>query len=158
MGIAVTLGVALSSAASLLETLFDFFEFDLCQCRTGKSGLQFLDLGSTAHTDQNRGLKVEPAPLPSRDSLSHRQSTQADCLLWLGTPVVANRFSQEKDGKYPKALQQSNVPVFCDIVPNTITAAPDAVLLVATNHFDVMTELSRRLAAGKAVLGNGHLS
>jgi L-lactate dehydrogenase len=52
-------------------------------------------------------------------------------------------------------LLESNVPIFCEVVPKTIAAAPDATLLVASNPLDVMTELTRRLARGKAVFGTG---
>jgi L-lactate dehydrogenase len=59
----------------------------------------------------------------------------------------------DKEGRL--RLLDANVPIFCDIVPKTIAAAPGAALLVATNPLDVMTELTRRLASGKAVLGTG---
>jgi L-lactate dehydrogenase len=59
----------------------------------------------------------------------------------------------DKEGRL--RLLDANVPIFCDIVPKTIAAAPGAVLLVATNPLDVMTELTRRLAGGRAVLGTG---
>jgi L-lactate dehydrogenase len=52
-------------------------------------------------------------------------------------------------------LLDANEPIFIDVVPKTIAAAPDATLLVATNPLDLMTELTRRLARGKSVLGTG---
>jgi len=52
-------------------------------------------------------------------------------------------------------LLDTNDPIFRDVVPKVIVAAPDAVLLVATNPLDPMTELTQRLAIGKAVLGTG---
>jgi L-lactate dehydrogenase len=52
-------------------------------------------------------------------------------------------------------LLDINDPIFRDVVPKVIVAAPDAVLLVATNPLDPMTELTQRLAIGKAVLGTG---
>ena len=61
----------------------------------------------------------------------------------------------DKEGRL--RLLDTNAPIFCDIVPETIAAAPDATLLVATNPLDVMTELTRRLAGGMAVLGTGTL-
>ena len=51
----------------------------------------------------------------------------------------------DKEGRL--RLLDANVPRFCDVVPKTIAAAPGAVLLVTTNPLDVMTELTRRLAA-----------
>ncbi len=52
-------------------------------------------------------------------------------------------------------LLDTNDPIFRDVVPKVIVAAPDAVLLVATNPLDPITELTQRLAIGKAVLGTG---
>ena len=59
----------------------------------------------------------------------------------------------DKEGRL--RLLETNVPIFREVVPKTIAAAPDATLLVASNPLDVMTELTRRLAGGKAVLGTG---
>lgn len=59
------------------------------------------------------------------------------------------------DKKGRLRLLDTNAPIFCDVVPKTIAAAPDATLVVATNPLDVMTELTRRLAGGHAVLGTG---
>jgi L-lactate dehydrogenase len=59
----------------------------------------------------------------------------------------------DKEGRL--RLLDANVPVFRDIVPKALAAAPGAVLLVATNPLDVMTELTRRLAGGRAVFGTG---
>src|SRR5260370_8453119 len=59
----------------------------------------------------------------------------------------------DKEGRL--RLLDTNVPIICEVVPKTIAAAPHAILLVASNPLDVMTELTRRLAGGKAVLGTG---
>jgi hypothetical protein len=48
----------------------------------------------------------------------------------------------DKEGRL--RLLDTNAPIFCDVVPKTIAAAPDATLVVATNPLDVMTELTRR--------------
>ncbi|HET9375792.1 MAG TPA: hypothetical protein VFO40_12530 [Chthoniobacterales bacterium] len=59
----------------------------------------------------------------------------------------------DKEGRL--RLLDTNDPIFREVVPKAIAAAPDAVLLVATNPLDPMVELTRRLAPGKAVLGTG---
>ena len=53
----------------------------------------------------------------------------------------------DKEGRL--RLLDANVPLFRDTVPKAIAAAPGAVLLVATNPLDAMTELTRRLAGGR---------
>lgn len=60
-------------------------------------------------------------------------------------------------GETRMALLQRNASVFSDIVPGVVRHAPDAVLLVATNPLDVMTQITTSLAglpAGR-VLGTG---
>ena len=59
----------------------------------------------------------------------------------------------DKEGRL--RLLNTNDPIFVDVVPKTIAAAPNAILLVATNPLDPMVELTRRLANGNAVLGTG---
>jgi L-lactate dehydrogenase len=57
-------------------------------------------------------------------------------------------------------LLASNAAVFREIVPEVLTYAPDAILVVATNPVDVMTHLAARCAAergvpSRRVLGSG---
>jgi L-lactate dehydrogenase len=59
----------------------------------------------------------------------------------------------DKEGRL--RLLDTNDPIFRDVVPKIIAAAPNAILLIATNPLDPMVELTRRLAPGKAVLGTG---
>src|SRR3981081_251309 len=59
----------------------------------------------------------------------------------------------DKEGRL--RLLNTNDPIFVDIVPKTIAAAPNAILLFATNPLEPMVELTRRLANGNAVLGTG---
>jgi L-lactate dehydrogenase len=59
----------------------------------------------------------------------------------------------DKEGRL--RLLERNDPIFRDVVPKVIGAAPDALLLVVTNPLDPMVELTRRLASGKVVLGTG---
>ena len=57
----------------------------------------------------------------------------------------------DKEGRL--RLLDTNDPIFRDVVPKVIAAAPDAILLVATNPLDPMVELTRRLASVKLSWG-----
>ncbi|HTH16722.1 MAG TPA: L-lactate dehydrogenase [Magnetospirillum sp.] len=73
-----------------------------------------------------------------------------------GVVVLAAGVSQ-KPGETRLELLERNQAVFSDIVPRVLSAAPDAVLLVATNPVDVMTSITTRisgLAPGR-VIGSG---
>lgn len=66
----------------------------------------------------------------------------------------------QKPGETRLHLLQRNAHVFAEIVPEIVKYAPDAVLVVATNPVDVMTQVASRLTAalGMApgrVLGSG---
>jgi L-lactate dehydrogenase len=49
-------------------------------------------------------------------------------------------------GETRMALLQRNAAIFADIVPKIVRHAPDAVLLVATNPLDVMTQVAATLS------------
>lgn len=58
------------------------------------------------------------------------------------------------------ALLERNAAVFRQIVPNVLTYAPDAILVVATNPVDIMTHLTAQIATEQGhessrVLGSG---
>jgi L-lactate dehydrogenase len=66
----------------------------------------------------------------------------------------------QKPGETRLHLLQRNAAVFADVVPRVLAAAPEAVLVVATNPVDVMTHLAARYAASSGapagrVLGSG---
>ncbi|QDU21997.1 L-lactate dehydrogenase [Urbifossiella limnaea] len=66
----------------------------------------------------------------------------------------------QKPGETRLSLLQRNAAVFAEVVPAVLAAAPDAVLVVATNPVDVMTHLAARAAAAAGVpagrvLGSG---
>lgn len=66
----------------------------------------------------------------------------------------------QKPGETRLQLLQRNAEVFSEVVPQVLQAAPEAVLVVATNPVDIMTHLAARYAAqcGIAttrVLGSG---
>jgi L-lactate dehydrogenase len=52
----------------------------------------------------------------------------------------------QKPGETRLQLLQRNATVFADVVPQILTHAPDAVLIVASNPVDVMTHLAARYA------------
>jgi L-lactate dehydrogenase len=66
----------------------------------------------------------------------------------------------QRPGETRLELLARNAAVFHEVVPAVLDHAPDAVLVVATNPVDVMTELAARFAAGRGVpwgrvLGSG---
>ncbi|MEC4721729.1 L-lactate dehydrogenase [Noviherbaspirillum sp. CPCC 100848] len=63
----------------------------------------------------------------------------------------------QKPGESRMQLLARNVAVFADIVPQVMRHAADAVLLVATNPLDVMTQVATRLSGlpSSRVLGSG---
>ncbi len=74
--------------------------------------------------------------------------------------VVITAGVNQKPGETRLQLLERNAAIFRDIIPKICAAAPDAILLVATNPVDVMTHLTARLAdqsGSKAshVLGSG---
>ncbi len=73
-----------------------------------------------------------------------------------GVVVLAAGVSQ-KPGETRLELLARNEAVFADIVPRVLAAAPDAVLLVATNPVDIMTAITTRLSGlpPSRVIGSG---
>ena len=66
----------------------------------------------------------------------------------------------QKPGETRLQLLERNAAVFREVIPEIITQAPDAILVVATNPVDVMTHLSAHIAsehgiAPGRVLGSG---
>jgi L-lactate dehydrogenase len=73
--------------------------------------------------------------------------------------VVAAGVGQ-KPGETRMQLLRRNAEVFANVIPEIVRAAPDAVLLIATNPVDVMThvathEAERAGGSAKRVLGSG---
>src|SRR3954462_830876 len=57
----------------------------------------------------------------------------------------------QKPGETRLQLLQRNAAVFREVVPAVLKAAPEAVVIVATNPVDVMTHLAARFAAEAGV-------
>jgi L-lactate dehydrogenase len=73
--------------------------------------------------------------------------------------VIAAGVAQ-KPGETRLELLGRNAAIFAEVVPSIVRAAPDAVLLVASNPVDIMTHLAARYAAplgvpAGRVLGSG---
>lgn len=73
-----------------------------------------------------------------------------------GVVVLAAGVGQ-KPGETRLQLLERNARVFADIIPKALAAAPDAILLVATNPVDVMTQVATRISglARERVIGSG---
>ncbi len=74
--------------------------------------------------------------------------------------VIITAGVNQKPGETRLQLLGRNAAVFRDVVPQVLTHAPDAVLVVATNPVDVMTHLTARYAAdfgvpSQRVIGSG---
>ncbi|HYG90791.1 MAG TPA: L-lactate dehydrogenase [Azospirillum sp.] len=73
-----------------------------------------------------------------------------------GVVVLAAGVNQ-KPGETRLQLLERNARIFAEIIPKTLTATPDAVLLVATNPVDVMTQIATRISGlpSSRVVGSG---
>jgi L-lactate dehydrogenase len=60
--------------------------------------------------------------------------------------VVLSAGANQKPGETRLELLERNAAVFGDIIPRVLEAAPRAILLVATNPVDVMTQVSLEIA------------
>lgn len=73
--------------------------------------------------------------------------------------IIAAGVSQ-KPGETRLGLLERNAAVFRDVIPQVLKAAPEAVLVIATNPVDIMTHLAAHFAAehgvaSSRVLGSG---
>jgi L-lactate dehydrogenase len=71
--------------------------------------------------------------------------------------VVIGAGVAQKPGETRLQLLERNAAVFSEIIPQVLRPAPDAILLIATNPVDIMTEISRRISGlpGERVIGTG---
>ena len=60
--------------------------------------------------------------------------------------VLCCGVAQKPGGETRLQLQGRNAAIFREIVPQVVKSAPDAVLVVASNPLDVMTELTSKIA------------
>jgi len=79
-----------------------------------------------------------------------------DALAGAGVVLLAAGVAQ-KEGETRLHLLERNADVFRQIIPEVLRAAPEAVLLVATNPVDIMTWIAQRLSGlpPERVVGSG---
>jgi L-lactate dehydrogenase len=63
----------------------------------------------------------------------------------------------QRPGETRLQLLKRNAAIFADVIPKVVSAAPDAVLVAASNPVDVMTDLTAKIAGlpSGRVLGSG---
>lgn len=71
--------------------------------------------------------------------------------------IIITAGANQKAGETRLDLLSKNVAIFKEIIPNVAKYAPDAILLIATNPVDVMTEITLKLSGfpKNHVLGTG---
>lgn len=110
--------------------------------------------------DQNGGRAIAEAEdilhaTPFAYITSVRAGDYAD-LAGAGAVVIAAGVSQ-RPGETRLALLERNAEVFARAVPRILDAAPEAILVIATNPVDVMTQVATRIAGlpPERVIGSG---
>ncbi len=71
--------------------------------------------------------------------------------------IVLTAGVSQKPGETRLHLLERNARVFAEVIPAALAAAPDAILLVATNPVDVMTQIATRISGlpRERVIGSG---
>ena len=71
--------------------------------------------------------------------------------------VVITAGVPQKPGETRLQLLEKNAAVFSQIIPQILKASPDAILVIATNPVDVMTEIAQRISGlpDERVIGSG---
>jgi L-lactate dehydrogenase len=114
--------------------------------------------------DRSKGMATDMgygAPLSSVTKIADGEySDLADAGLIMITVGVNEKAGGATDRNDPLGrlrLLDKNTVVYRDVVPKTVAAAPDAVLLVVTDPPDPLADLTRRLAGHDRVLSTGTL-
>jgi L-lactate dehydrogenase len=119
----------------------------------GSTAAYAMALQGTAHdiilVDANTGLAaaqmhdiIDATPFAYTTAL---RAGDYDDLAGAGVVVLAAGATQH-GAQTRLDLLNRNAEVFADIVPRIVKAAPDALILVATNPVDVMTDIAARLS------------
>jgi L-lactate dehydrogenase len=87
--------------------------------------------------------------VPFAEPLTVRAGEYAD-LAGCSVVIIAAGVAQ-KPGESRLDLLTRNKAVFADVVPSVLRAAPEAILLVASNPVDIMTHLAAQFAASLGV-------
>lgn len=69
--------------------------------------------------------------------------------------VIIAAGANQKPGESRTDLLDKNADIFRQVIPQVAAHAPGAVLLIATNPVDALTDLAVSLAPGHAVMGSG---
>jgi len=104
-----------------------------------------------AHAQAEDVLHAGPFLSPTRVSFGQYEQLQGSGVVLLCCGVA------QRPGESRLELLQRNASIFQDVVPKVVAAAPDAVLVVATNPVDIMTGLAAKIAGlphGR-VIGSG---
>lgn len=96
-------------------------------------------------------LHATPFGAPVRVSAGDYEALDGARLVVLAAGVA------QQPGETRLQLLGRNAAVFADLLPRVLAAAPDAILLVATNPVDVMTDVATRLSGlpPERVIGSG---
>lgn len=89
-------------------------------------------------------------------SSTHVEAADYDGLAEAGVVIIAAGVSQ-KPGETRLALLERNAAVFRDVVGKVLHVAPDAILLIASNPVDIMTQITQRISGlpSSRVIGSG---
>ncbi|MCC9624736.1 L-lactate dehydrogenase [Thalassospira sp. MA62] len=84
------------------------------------------------------------------------EAADYDGLAGASVVILAAGVSQ-KPGETRLALLERNAAVFRDVVGNVLRVAPDAILLIASNPVDIMTQITQRISGlpARRVIGSG---
>jgi len=96
-------------------------------------------------------LHATPFTWPARVSAGHYKHLKGAGVVVLCCGVA------QRPGETRLQLLQRNASIFREVVPQVVAAAPDAVLVLASNPVDIMTHLTAEIAGlphGR-VLGSG---
>jgi L-lactate dehydrogenase len=110
--------------------------------------------------DMNRALALAQAQDIAHATPFHSATKVSaggyDALEGAGVVILAAGVSQ-KPGEDRLSLLERNAEVFRSIVSAVLSVAPDAILLVASNPVDIMTDIATRLSglAPQRVIGSG---
>ena len=77
--------------------------------------------------------------------ITHVRAGDHPDLAGAGAVIIAAGVSQ-RPGETRLELLDRNAAVFQEVVPQILAAAPDAVLVIATNPVDVMTQVATRIS------------
>src|SRR5579871_4622020 len=102
-------------------------------------------------TDMHYGVPLSPL-VTVRDGDYDDVAGAALAIIAAGVNEKAGGATDRNDPLGRLRLLEPNVSVFQDIVPRLVKAAPEAVLLIATNPPEALVEVARQLAGHERVL------